>query len=327
MGVARVIDAVRARGQRAVRFNTDRFPTDARLVMQLGAQPDRGDIVRLVTEAGETVDFDEVTAIWYRRFDAGAGIPEELEPQIRHGAVLESRAAILGLLNLWPGFVMDRWDRVKHADHKPRQLRVAREVGLEIPPTLISNDPAAVRAFAEDCREGLVSKMMASFEVRVDGASQVVFTNPVDESALADLDGLRLCPMVFQARVPKALEIRATLVGGRILAGACDTAVSARAHTDWRRDAHDLAGTWKPYALPPSVESSLLRLGDRLGLHYGAADLLLTPDGRHVFLELNPVGEYYWLEMHAGLPLTEAIADVLVDGKRDGRSPGEPDGA
>ena len=47
-------------------------------------------------------------------------------------------------------------------------------------------------------------------------------------------------------------------------------------------------------------------------LNYGAFDLILTPNGRYIFLEINPVGEFYWLEKHAGLPISQAIADILI---------------
>ena len=50
----------------------------------------------------------------------------------------------------------------------------------------------------------------------------------------------------------------------------------------------------------------------RLGLLYGAIDLVETPDGRHVFLELNPSGEFFWLEQQPGLPISAALADILL---------------
>ena len=57
---------------------------------------------------------------------------------------------------------------------------------------------------------------------------------------------------------------------------------------------------WRPYDLPPEAEAPLLALMDFYGLNYGAADFILTPDGRHVFLELNPSGEFFWLEHGPG---------------------------
>ena len=51
---------------------------------------------------------------------------------------------------------------------------------------------------------------------------------------------------------------------------------------------------------------------DRLDLNYGAIDIIVTPDGRHVFLEINPVGEFFWLELRPGFAISDAIADVLL---------------
>jgi glutathione synthase/RimK-type ligase-like ATP-grasp enzyme len=51
---------------------------------------------------------------------------------------------------------------------------------------------------------------------------------------------------------------------------------------------------------------------DYFVLNYGAIDIIVTPDGRHVFLEINPVGEFFWLERRPGLPVSDAIADVLL---------------
>jgi len=47
-------------------------------------------------------------------------------------------------------------------------------------------------------------------------------------------------------------------------------------------------------------------------LSFGAIDLLLTPTGEYVFLEINPNGQWYWLELITGIPLTNAMCDVLT---------------
>ena len=47
-------------------------------------------------------------------------------------------------------------------------------------------------------------------------------------------------------------------------------------------------------------------------LNYGAFDLILTSDGHYIFLEINSVGEFYWLEKHAGLLISQVIADTLL---------------
>jgi glutathione synthase/RimK-type ligase-like ATP-grasp enzyme len=192
-------------------------------------------------------------------------------------------------------------------------LQAARALGLRIPRTLTTNDPASVVAFAESCGGGIVTKMLSSFAVYEGGQELVVFTNPVSPEDLADLTGLSLCPATFQEAIPKALELRATIVGERVMTASIDSQSSARAAHDWRRDGLRMVEDWRPYELPREVEEKLLRLMDYFGLNYGAADFIVTPDGRHVFLEVNPVGEFFWLERHPGLPVSEAIADVLLN--------------
>ena len=307
--VSLVSKAVERKGGRAIRFDTDRYPTEVRLSAYYG----RGGEERL-TLANEEGEFDlsEVGAVWHRRLNLGARIPQTLDRQLRHASLTETRAAAQGMLASLKAFRVDPVQHIRHAENKQLQLCVAREVGLDTPRTLTTNDPATVRAFAAECEGGMVTKMLSSFAVYEGGQELVVFTNPVHGEDLADLSGLSLCPATFQEAVPKALELRATVVGRRVLTASIDSQSSQRAANDWRRDGLRMIQEWKPYELPREVEAKIMRLMDYFVLNYGAIDLIVTPDGRHVFLEVNPVGEFFWLQLHAGLPVSETIADVLL---------------
>lgn len=315
---ARVAAAVEARGVRAYRLDTDRFPTEIRV--SIDDQPDAPTRGRISGPAGD-VTLEEITSVYYRRFNVGARIPSELEPPLRAPSVEESRRVLHGLLAVLSAsgaFGLDRIDVVRRAENKPLQMALARRHGLDTPRTLVSNDPAAVRAFAARQPAGIIAKMMASFAVYDEaGRENVVFTNPVRDEDLADLDGLSLCPMTFQERLPKALELRVTVVGDRVMAASIDSQALPRARSDWRREGVALLNEWRHYELPPAVRAGALALMGALGLHYGAFDFIVTPDGRHVFLEVNPCGEFMWLLERPGLPIDEALADLLCDRARD----------
>ena len=302
--------AIRERGGKSFRFDTDLFPTRVRMVARYGA----GGAERLTLSSAEgEINLDEVTAVWHRRVNVAGRLPREMDPQLRFASAGESRAAAMGLLASLKAFRVDEEQRIRRAEHKPLQLRVAQEVGLEVPRTLLTNDPEAVRDFARTCEGGMVTKMMSSFAVYDEqGAEHVVFTNRVGPEDLEELEGLSLCPMTFQESVPKRLELRATVVGARVFTAAIDSGAKARAADDWRREGAAFVEEWEHYRLPPEIESRLLRLADEFGLNYGAADFILTPDGRHVFLEINPAGEFFWLEQRPGLPISSALADVLL---------------
>ena len=307
--VARVIEAIAQRGGHAIRFDTDRYPTDVRLTAYYGTSGDER--LTLANDEGE-FDLREVKAIWHRRLNFGANLPAGLERQLRHASLGETSAAAHGMLASLKAFRMDHLHHIRHAENKQLQLQVARELGLNTPRTLTTNDPAAVRTFAKSCEGGMVTKMLSSFAIYEEGKELVVFTNPVKPLDLEDLSGLSLCPATFQELLPKALEIRVTVVGDRVMSAAVDSQVSARAVHDWRRDGVRMLQEWRAYELPREVEEKVLRLMDYFSLNYGAIDVILTPDGEHVFLELNPCGEFFWLERSPGLPISEAIADLLV---------------
>ncbi|MBZ5710736.1 MvdC/MvdD family ATP grasp protein [Nannocystis pusilla] len=312
----RVAAAVEARGVRAYRLDTDLYPTELRISIA-DAPGERGRPHGHVAGPAGELSLADVTAVYYRRFNVGARIPVDLDRQLRAPSVEESRRVVHGLmavLGATGAFALDRLDVVRRAEHKSLQLALARRVGLEVPRTLVSNDPAAVRVFAAAVPAGIVTKMMASFAVYDEaGREQVVFTNPVSDADLADLEGLDLCPMTFQERLEKACELRVTVVGDRVMAASIDSQALPRARNDWRREGVALLDAWKRYELPADVQRGTLALMDALGLNYGAFDFIVTPEGRHVFLEVNPVGEFMWLLHTPGLPIDEALADVLCD--------------
>ncbi|WP_224361220.1 MvdC/MvdD family ATP grasp protein [Hyalangium versicolor] len=305
-----VARALEARSERTYRFDTDLFPTELQLLL------DEAGGGRLVGPEGELA-LSDITAVWYRRNETGGRIPQDMDPQLRHPSREESRRVVYGLLASLGVFTVDPLDRVWRADHKPLQLKLARALGLEVPRTLVTNSPPAVRAFAASCPSGIVTKMMTAFSVHDEqNREHVVFTTPLGPKDLEDLEGLDLCPMTFQELIPKQIELRVTVVGQQVMAAAIDSQALPGARHDWRREGLTLIDAWKPYELPEPVRVRSLKLMDELGLNYGAFDFIVTPEGRHVFLEVNPVGEFMWLTRSPGLPIVEALADVLA-----GRAP------
>ena len=256
-----------------------------------------------------------ISAVW-QSVVVGTALPA-MAPGMRESCVASSELAIVGLLDSLEVFQLDPYWNKARADNKPHQLRVAQRVGLEIPETIVSNDPEAVRGFARRCGP-VVMKMLAqpaSTGPATDGEAEVVFTTAMTASDLAQLDGLDLCPMIFQAQIANQLDVRVTIAGHRVLAAALDADARGGGDPDWRRQSYalDRAPAWAPYELPREVADRLLRMMDHFGLNYGAADLIVRPDGGHVFLELNASGAFGFLGDALAAPIAAAIAEVLID--------------
>jgi MvdC family ATP-grasp ribosomal peptide maturase len=309
--VDRVAEELSRRGARPLRVNTEEFPSALELTSALGPE---GSEVVLRTAAGE-LRAEEVRAVWLRRL-VPPRLDEELEPSYRDGCLRESQAALEGFLD---GLTeagcrfVNPLEADRAATNKLRQLRLARAMGLEVPRTLVTNDEARVRAFFEQVQGRMVAKMQTALTQSMQGGNPFVYTTAIGPEHLEELDGLRYSPMVFQERLDKARELRVAVVDGRCLVGAIDASRSVAGQVDWRRSRPDEV-RWEPGELPADVAERLGRLMESLELVYGAVDFIVTPEGRHVFLEVNPGGEWGMLERELGLPIAAALADSLTVG-------------
>ncbi|HKG12933.1 MAG TPA: hypothetical protein VKB12_06325 [Pyrinomonadaceae bacterium] len=308
--VERVAEALARRGARALRFDTDLFPEEVRLSAALAHEGAEN-----VLRVGEAeVEASEVRAVWARRIWPPR-LGGDLDERFRASCARESAAALEGFFDGLGGALWVNDPRSERAaENKLLQLRAAREAGLEIPPTLLTNDAARARAFYEAEGGRVVAKLLRPLSVSMGDAPFFVYTSDVRAEDVEALDSLRHCPVVFQRKVEKLRELRVAYVAGRLFTGALDASGSARGRTDWRLAGPDEC-SWSRATLKPPLAARLKKLMRRLGLAYGAIDLIETPDGRHVFLEVNPGGEWGMLEHDLGLPISEAIAEALLGDK------------
>lgn len=253
---------------------------------------------------GRTIDFSQVRSVWWRSRLAVPDLPDLADAADRRFADVEWEGALAGLIQgARPLHVNDPVANLA-AQCKPRQLRVAEELGLRVPATLVTNDPHQVRAFRES-HPRLVYK-------RVGSGPEALPTQDFTPERAAHLDALATAPVLFQERIDAAFDIRATVVGKEVFAAAIHSQ-EGRAPLDWRLD-YGVPVT--PHVLPPDLAERLVAYTRQLGLEYGAIDLRLTPKGEYVFLEINPEGQFMFVELLAGLPISEALAALLLSAEK-----------
>jgi hypothetical protein len=203
----------------------------------------------------------------------------------------------------------------EHARLKVPQLVAARNCSLTIPDTLLSNDPTEIRRFyAEHRQQGVIFKLnVQTYWADPNGASHVLFTTVLREEDLVDDEALSSCPAIYQRKVEKAYELRVTCMDERCFTVRLDSQARAITHSDWRAD---LCSPLKPrlHKLPPRIEERCIMLMRKLGLAFGCIDLIVTPQGEHVFLEVNEMGQFLWVEHdEPGCPMLQAFASLLVE--------------
>lgn len=234
-------------------------------------------------------------------------MPPELSPGEAQHARVEAKYGLGGVLASLPALWCNHPSRVADAAYKPVQLARAALAGLTVPDTLITNEADAVRRFGLGVPT--VTKLVGGMTVEEDGTRKNVFTRLLGERDFADLRGVEHTAHLFQRWVPKGCEARLIVIGEHITAAAI-TAGSDRAYVDYRTDYDSLS--YELVDPPADVAAGVRALMDGFGLVYGALDFVLTPDGRWVFLEVNPTGQYGYIEHHTSAPLTAQLADLLA---------------
>ncbi|MGJ5676868.1 MAG: MvdC family ATP-grasp ribosomal peptide maturase [Nostochopsis sp.] len=309
--IDRVAEALSKKGAQPFRLDTDKFP----LEVQLTANFDKSKSYHTLEYGNHSISTEQVQAVWTRRFWEPK-LSAELDPKYQQACVRESTATLNGFWDsLKDAHWVDDLERINYANNKLRQLRVASEVGFDIPKTLITNKAEAARDFFHQVNGKIVSKLLTALSRGMEATSSFfLYTSTVKEEDLLDAESLRYCPMVFQEQIPKQSELRVVYVNGKVFVGALDAAVYAESKADWRKPGVEVL-EWRHHELPDELVRRLQAFMGKFGLLFGAFDFILTPSGEYVFLEINPTGEWGMIEKDLDLPISSAIADALLEKK------------
>lgn len=288
-------------GHEVLVLDSGRYPvaTGLEIAYDEGPVPHLG-----LTIDGAGYDLDHVTSAWWRRPQPYALDEALTDPTARAFALGECDEGLSGLRALLDVQWMNDPVRDGIAAHKPYQLREARLAGLVTPRTLVTNDPELAREFAASLAPGRT--VYKSFLAQ-EGAWRE--TRVLTQDELDRLDAVRHAPVIFQEYVPGDVDLRVTVVGQQVFVAAIRSVDTAYA-LDFRLELETVP--MAPATLPQPVEAAVRRLMGRLGLVYGAIDLRVRPDGEHVFFEVNPSGQWDFVERRAGLPVTAAVIEQLA---------------
>jgi hypothetical protein len=303
--------ALQSLGHTAVLWYGGDLPTQQTLSWALapGARPE------LSLQGSEPVE-GEFDVVWLRR-RMGPTLPEDIDPADLPFVQREWRQCLRGVwATIAPrAFWVNPVLAADRGESKLAQLALAAEVGLSIPPTLCSSDPDRIRAFLRSHPGQTIYKPFTATQWRTEEGTAYLFTAVVDEDELDD-ESLRACPGLFQPRIDKSHELRVTFMGQHTFVTRLDSQSLAVAQVDWRAGTRALALSRD--ALPAEVEARCRALMARFGLVFACFDFIVTPRGEHVFLELNQMGQFLWLEeLDPSLRLLDAFCAMLTQARPD----------
>jgi hypothetical protein len=205
-----VVRELRRRGSEFARLNTDEFPRHA-----LGtARIAHGVFSSALkwTNRDRTLDWQSVSAIWYRR-----PVPPVVDAAVKHEgarkfATDESYEFLRGLWYSTECFWMSHPDAIRRAEHKLVQLKVAQQLGFELPKTTFTNDPDEVLALREKCPGGIVAKPLYLGVIKDGDGSMFAYTTKLQDQHVKDAEAIRLAPAIYQECIAKVADVRVTVV-------------------------------------------------------------------------------------------------------------------
>ncbi len=294
------------RGANVFRLNTDRFSADdVRLVFK-----ESGGSSLSIGE--RTLPFNSVASVLYRR-------PESLEVNVQdeHQREFAEKEAGEFFNQLYFGldvFWVSKYQALEFARRKLPQLNIARSLGMSTPLTLITNSPDEVRDFFRHCRGNIIYKTLKSPVIKPGDGPELwgVPTTRLTSEHLDYIDLVRSTGGIFQEYVDKLYEVRVTVIGREVFAAQIDSQTVPEASVDWREAVDFQKVKVEAYELPELVANQCVSIVEAYGLEFGAIDLVRTPSGRYVFLEINCNGQWLWVEELTGQKLLESMVRLLM---------------
>lgn len=291
-----IVAELNRRGVPLLRLNLDDEPVnlDVRL-------DDGGTWSGQIGQYGRSAQLRDVGAIWCRSIRRPAVDSSIVSSRAREWAAAQDQRALAAVLRCLPGPWINHPDRTRAASHKALQLSAAAELGFRVPRTLVTNSGDTAASWSAELGRPVLCKPFDPGGTIPHGwVPAAPITGPIPGGALG-------AQSIFQ-EIVYGTSMRVTVVGNRTFATRITPAPDDPS-IDWRLGQAE--ADMQPAIIPEDVRERLAAFQLRFGLTYGAYDFIVTPDGTWWFLEINPVGQYGFVELRTGQPIAAAIADHL----------------
>ena len=257
---------------------------------------------------GLSLDLLSFKSVYFRRPEIHLNSVEDLTADEKHFVGLEICQTLEGLYKiLRKAFWISDVDSIRRAENKVYQQIIAKEIGLKIAKGIITNQAEPFNAFVRDSGNACIVKPIYSGQIGWHEMHDVVFTSELTE--LPSDKQIEISPTYLQEQLEKKFDVRVTVVGEEIFAVRIDSQSNNETKTDWRRGENILPH--EIITLPDHIRMQCITLLQKLDLRFGAIDFVENNEGEYVFLEINPNGQWAWIETLTGLPIANAIAKLL----------------
>ena len=196
---------------------------------------------------------------------------------------------------------------IRVAENKILQLQIAKEVGFNLPASLLSNSKKKEIAFL-DKYNAIIKPIKSGVVYEDDKNISLIYTALINKKDL--LENNSKFPAYLQEAIFPKTDIRVTVVGNKVF--AAKIIYDNLNKIDWREiDSTNIK--YEEHVLPENIISKCIQIVQKFNLIFGAIDLAIGKNGKYIFFEINPNGQWAWLEKNLGQNISEEIVNLLVN--------------
>ena len=199
---------------------------------------------------------------------------------------------------------------IREAENKIFQLELAKSLGFQIPPSLITTIPKKAEDFYDKHDRNCIIKPIKTGLIEDANEPKVVFTSKLQDFN-QNSNRIQSFPTYFQKVIEKKADIRVTVVGDAIFPALIHSQEVVESQIDWRKS--EIPLKYSRIDLPTDLRNMCILLLKSLKLRFGAIDFILDKNGEYVFLEINPNGQWAWIERQLEYDISGTIVKLLVN--------------
>lgn len=204
---------------------------------------------------------------------------------------------------------LNPWRKSYESENKYLQMELALKNNLQIPDTIVTNNKEVANNFIIQHNEVALKLMHQDF-YKQGNEYKGLYVNKLKIADFDDFANSEENPIVLQKYIEKDFEVRYTVIGKKHFACKIESQKSKQTIIDWRR--YDIPNTPHSAIEPPNeIVVSVNNLMKNLGIIYGALDFIVDRHGNWIFLEVNSMGQFLWIEDLTGLPISDEIIHWL----------------
>lgn len=302
-----VIKALQKRGIDYLRFNTEDFPLKFNSQISL-----HKNYSSFISNGKRKLLFDEISSVWYRRPKI---LPlEDINSSEADGKFIQ-REANSYLLNIWAMLSDKKWINnpfsLFKAERKTYQLFIASKIGFTIPETIVTNDIEEVNSFIHFFNNEVIAKPISHGGYGKEDNFAIFTTDLSDKIFQLNKEIVQSSPFIVQRKIKKKYDIRVTVFGSKIFSHKIEPNTTINNYIDWRKyDPKNLS--YSSIKLPDEIRQSIINFMTILELKYGALDFIIDDKDQWYFIEINPNGQFAWLEIVTGDDLINSLINLFI---------------